>query len=93
MSIACLSPTISLQEIVEMFLREPLLKYISLRFAAHSDAFTWQPHEAAATEVSFVSTIYLEISNIIRTKSQNLNVSRVVLQLSLCNLLTHVSSR
>ena len=30
---------------------------------------------------------YSRISNITRTKSQNLNVSRLVLQLSLCNLL------
>ena len=32
-------------------------------------------------------TVYRQIYNITRTKSQNLNVSRIVLQLSLPNLL------
>ena len=34
-----------------------------------------------------VETIYCQISNISCIKSQNLNVSRLVLQLSLCNIL------
>ena len=53
----------------------------------HSSRSTVEEHVSILMFSSIINIIYRKVSNIRRTKSQNLSVSRPVLQLSLPNLL------
>ena len=55
--------------------------------ASNAESISMPCHHQVNFLVIYVAMIYRKVSNIRRTKSQNLNVSRPVLQLSLPNLL------